>query len=91
MEITPLNISTLNCFCCNIFVAKHRCKLRISDDIFINVCLCDICVKRDETELRMKFMGKSGSSKTVEADAESRCPDCDGNFKHSVGCPRRTA
>ena len=20
-----------------------------------------------------------------------RCPDCDGNFKHSVGCPRCTA
>lgn len=57
MQIEPLNLTTLNCFCCNFLVAKHRCKLRISDDIFINVCLCDICVKRDETELRMRFVG----------------------------------
>ena len=64
MEIEKLNITTLNCFCCNIFVAKHRCKLRISDDIFINVCLCDICVKLDETELRMRFMGTSKEKKT---------------------------
>jgi hypothetical protein len=33
----------------------------------------------------------NASEQAVQADTESRCPDCDGNFKHSVGCPRRTA
>jgi len=55
MQIAPLNLSTLNCFCCNIKTARHKCKLRLSEDIFITICLCDNCTKLDETELRMKF------------------------------------
>ena len=56
MEIEPLDLSTLKCFCCNLVTAKHKCKLQC-DDIFITVCLCDGCVKLDETELRMRFAG----------------------------------
>ena len=61
MEIKPLNLSTLNCFCCNFFVAKHKCILQINDVVILNICLCDGCVKLDETELKIRFMGKSKS------------------------------
>lgn len=68
MQIEKLNLSTLICFHCNWEPAKHKCKLQLSDDIFITVCLCDICVKRDETELRMKFSGTK--NKTVKQAAK---------------------
>jgi len=55
MQIEPLNLSTLNCFRCNFYVAKHKCKLQLSEVIIINICLCDFCVGLDETELRMHF------------------------------------
>jgi len=57
MQIESLNLSTLTCFHCNWETAEHKCKLRLNEDIFITVCLCYICVKLDETELRMKFLG----------------------------------
>lgn len=56
MEIEPLYLSTLFCFNCDITHAKYKCKLQC-DDVFITVCLCDDCIKLDETELRMKFIG----------------------------------
>ena len=59
MQIEPLKLSTLLCFCCNLIQAKHKCKLQLSDDIFLTVCLCDKCIKLDETLLRMKFTGKN--------------------------------
>ena len=67
MEIEPINIKTLNCFCCNFFVAKHKCILQLSEDIFLTVCLCDSCVKLDETELLMYFAGNQ--NKTVKQAA----------------------
>lgn len=70
MQIETLNLSTLDCFCCKWETAKHKCKLQLSEDIFLTICLCDICVELDETELRMKFVGKSGSSKTVKQAAK---------------------
>ena len=68
MQIEKLNLSTLTCFHCNWEPAKYKCKLQLSEDVFITVCLCDICVKRDETELRMKFMGNQ--DKTVKQAAK---------------------
>jgi excisionase family DNA binding protein len=67
VNIGPLNLSTLTCFHCNWETAKHKCKLRISDDVFTTVCLCDNCVKLDETELCKKFAGTR--SKTVKQAA----------------------
>ena len=58
MQIEYLNLSTLLCFNCNFVTAKHKCKIKLSDDIFITVCLCDDCVKLDEILLRMRFTGK---------------------------------
>jgi len=69
MQIESLNLSTLDCFYCRWEAAKHKCKLRISDDIFLTVCLCDGCVKLDEIELRMKFTTPSDSTKTVKQAA----------------------
>lgn len=63
MQIEPLNLLTLTCFCCNVEIAKHKCKIQLSDIVFIKVCLCDDCVKMDETELRMRFAGNQ--NKTV--------------------------
>ena len=58
MEIEPLKLTALTCFCCETEAAKHKCKIQIAvEDAFITVCLCDDCVKLDTTELRMKFMG----------------------------------
>ena len=67
MQIEPLNLTTLNCFCCNFLVAKHKCKLQLSEDVFLTICLCDECVKLDETELRMYFAGDQ--NKTVKQAA----------------------
>jgi len=67
MQIEPLNLSTLLCFNCSWTQAKHKCKLQLNDDIFITICLCDDCVKLDETELRMKFAGPR--NKTVKEAA----------------------
>ena len=67
MQIEPLNLSTLNCFCCNFLEANHKCKLQLSEDIFLTICLCDICVKIDETELRMRF---TSTNKTVKQAAK---------------------
>ena len=57
MQIEPLNLPTLNCFCCNFLAVKHKCKLQLSEDVFATICLCDDCVKLDETELRMYCAG----------------------------------
>ena len=56
MQIEPLNLSTLSCFNCALTQAKHKCNLEC-DDFFITVCLCDDCIKLDETILRMRFAG----------------------------------
>ena len=68
MQIEPLNLSTLSCFHCNWETAKHKCKIKLSEDVFITVCLCDNCVKLDETELRRKFAGNQ--NKTVKQAAK---------------------
>lgn len=68
MQIEKLNLSTLNCFCCNLVTAQHKCKLQLSDDVFLTVCLCDDCVKLDETELRMRF--EDSKRKTVKQAAK---------------------
>ena len=82
MEITPLNLTTLNCFCCNFLVVKHKCKLQLSDDIFLNICLCDICVKLEEAELRMKFMGKADAAKPCKFCDETSCKnaECEDDY-----------
>ena len=68
MIIESLNLSTLSCFYCGRYTAKHKCKLQLSDDTFTTVLLCDNCVKLDETELRLKFAGNS--DKTVKQAAK---------------------
>ena len=68
MEIEPINLSTLTCFCCNLVTAQHKCNLQLSEGISTTVCLCDNCVKLDETELRMKF--STTKNKTVKQAAK---------------------
>ena len=68
MIIEPLNVLTLTCFCCNIEIAKHKCNLQLDEDIFINICLCDDCVKLDETHLRWIF---ESADKTVKQAAKT--------------------
>lgn len=68
MQIEQLNLSTLNCFHCHLETARHKCQLQLSNDVFITICLCDNCIKRDETELRMKFTGTR--NKTVKQAAK---------------------
>ena len=75
MEIEPLNLPTLNCFCCNFLEVKHKCKMQLSEDVFITICLCNICVKLDEAELRMRFMGNQ--NKTIKPVAAKPCEFCD--------------
>ena len=68
MIIESLNLSTLSCFYCGRYTAKHKCKLQLSEDTFTTVLLCDSCIKLDETELRLKFSGTK--NKTVKQAAK---------------------
>jgi len=68
MQIELLKLSTLTCFNCALKTAQHKCQIRISDDIFVTVCLCNDCVKLDEIELYMKFAGNQ--NKTVKQAAK---------------------